>query len=98
MKEEKADIGITPDGPRGPKYRVQPGLIQLAQSSGQRILLWKVEFDRKWELKNWDRFQIPKPFTRARVWIEEPLDVPKDLTDAEFEVLRLKVEQLLGLG
>jgi lysophospholipid acyltransferase (LPLAT)-like uncharacterized protein len=96
LKNEKADIGITPDGPRGPKYEVQSGIIQLAQMSGKGILVWSIEYDRKWELKSWDRFQIPQPFARARVRIEDPIHVPSRMSEEEFENFRRQVETLLG--
>lgn len=67
IKQPGQDVGITPDGPRGPVYEIQPGVIALAQKTGTPILPVTVHYDQKWELKSWDRFQIPRPFTRCQL-------------------------------
>jgi len=61
------DLGITPDGPRGPVYVAAPGLLQLARLTQVPVLPVRVDYSRKWELKSWDRFQIPKPFSRVTI-------------------------------
>lgn len=60
-------IGITPDGPRGPLYEMQPGVIQLARLCGVPVVPITVEYEKAWRLKSWDRFFIPKPFSVVRV-------------------------------
>ncbi len=74
LKEPGQDVGITPDGPRGPVYKVQPGVIALAQKTGTSILPVTVRYHRKWELKSWDRFQIPRPFTRCQIVVGPAID------------------------
>lgn len=63
------DVGVTPDGPRGPRYSVQEGVVHLARSSGLPVIPVTYDLKRKWEVKSWDRFQIPVPFTACRVRI-----------------------------
>jgi lysophospholipid acyltransferase (LPLAT)-like uncharacterized protein len=61
------DLAITPDGPRGPVYEAAPGILQLARLTQCPVMPVQVEYSRKWELKSWDRFQIPKPFSRVTI-------------------------------
>lgn len=96
IREDHSDISITPDGPRGPKYVVQPGVIRLAQLSGAPIVAWTVVYEKKWELKSWDRFQIPHPFTRAKIWFQAPLEIPRELAEEDFDQYCRRLEGLLG--
>jgi lysophospholipid acyltransferase (LPLAT)-like uncharacterized protein len=61
------DIGITPDGPRGPVYEFKPGCLIVARRAHAPILLLSGEFTSAWRLKSWDRFYLPKPFSRVRL-------------------------------
>jgi len=76
------DIGFAIDGPRGPRYVAKRGPTYIAWKSGCPILPFNVSVKRKWRLKSWDHFQIPKPFSRALVEIGEPIyidaGVPKN--------------------
>jgi lysophospholipid acyltransferase (LPLAT)-like uncharacterized protein len=91
--ERNFSIAITPDGPRGPVYQVQEGIIQLAKLTGRPIIptsnftRWKIC------LKSWDRFQVPLPFARCELRHGQPIWVPREASDAECEQLRLKLEQ-----
>ena len=64
------DIGITPDGPRGPCYELKPGAVIIPRRSGSPVLLLGGEFESAWRLDSWDRFYLPKPFSRVRVHCE----------------------------
>jgi lysophospholipid acyltransferase (LPLAT)-like uncharacterized protein len=68
-------VAFTPDGPRGPRREMKPGVVTAAQRGGAPIVPLHAESDRAWRLHSWDRFMIPKPF--ARVWITygQPFDV-----------------------
>ena len=92
------DIAITPDGPRGPRYSLGPGVIQLAQSTGARILPVHATFQRALRMKTWDGFIIPLPFSTISVTIDTPIEIPETLTDAEFESARKQLEDLLKHG
>lgn len=59
------DIGITPDGPRGPLYALEPGALVVSRRTQAPMLLFGAEFTRAWQLKSWDRFYIPVPFSRV---------------------------------
>ena len=61
------DIGITPDGPRGPMYVVEPGVVVVTRRNGAPMVLFGAEFSRAWKLKSWDRFYIPWPFSRIKM-------------------------------
>jgi lysophospholipid acyltransferase (LPLAT)-like uncharacterized protein len=64
------DIGITPDGPRGPCYEMKPGAIIVARRTRAPMLLIGGEFASAWRLRSWDRFYLPKPFSRVRMRCE----------------------------
>ncbi len=59
------DIGITPDGPRGPMYVVEPGVLVVTRRNHAPMVLIGAEFTRAWRLKSWDRFYVPWPFSRV---------------------------------
>jgi lysophospholipid acyltransferase (LPLAT)-like uncharacterized protein len=63
--EEGHDLAITPDGPRGPAKSFAPGPLIVAQRSGAPIVPVGVTASSSWNLKSWDRFLIPKPFSRV---------------------------------
>jgi lysophospholipid acyltransferase (LPLAT)-like uncharacterized protein len=87
------DVALTPDGPRGPCYTVQPGVTSLAQLTGLPILPASYNFRWKICLKSWDRFQVPLPFSRCDVVFAKPLRVPREAADAEREELRQQLER-----
>jgi hypothetical protein len=89
--EEGSDVAITPDGPRGPVYEISPGLVYLAAKSGIPVMTIQVDYERYWELRSWDKFRIPKPFSRVRIEFKEPLYLYNaDAASAEEYCLRLK--------
>ncbi|HEV2706327.1 MAG TPA: lysophospholipid acyltransferase family protein [Pyrinomonadaceae bacterium] len=94
--------GFTVDGPRGPRYVAKTGALLLAKKTGQPVLPFTVEPARYIEVKSWDGFRVPLPFTRATVRIGAPLHVPADADDAALEHLRDQLqralEQLSGSG
>jgi lysophospholipid acyltransferase (LPLAT)-like uncharacterized protein len=93
--EKGYHAAITPDGPRGPCYSVQEGIIALAQISGAPIIATSLYLPWKIQLKSWDRFQIPLPFTRCEIRFSDPLYVPRNATPTEREQLRRELEKRL---
>ena len=91
----KRDVVITPDGPRGPAYEIGPGLVFLAQKTGAPILPINMEYSSCWRVKSWDRFIIPKPFSKVRVIIGQPEGVRSTSTDQEFEAERLRLQNAM---
>jgi hypothetical protein len=93
--ERGYDLAITPDGPRGPRYVIQPGAIALAQLTGCPVIPSCYRAHWKVCLRSWDRFQIPLPFSRVDMRFGEPLFVPRDASEGERERLRLALEERL---
>ena len=75
-------LAFTPDGPRGPARRAAPGVVRAAAATGLPIVPVGAAARRRWRLESWDRFMIPKPFTKVYVSHGDPLTVPADV-DAE---------------
>ena len=93
--ERGYDLAITPDGPRGPCYQVQEGVIATAQLTGLPIVPASYHLNWKIRLKSWDRFQVPLPFARCEITAGPILRVPRELSDAEREALRRQLETTL---
>jgi len=89
---------VTPDGPRGPRYHLQAGVVKLAQSSGAPIIPVRFTHSSSWRLKSWDRFHVPKPFSRITIHLDEMIKVPAKLDENTFESYRSKVEDTLRQG
>ncbi len=85
------DLAVTPDGPRGPVYVAAAGVVQLARLTGRPVMPVRVEYSRKWQLKSWDRFQIPKPFARVTVTVLAPLSLGDGSIDDGCRQLELKL-------
>lgn len=69
------DVGITPDGPRGPRHSVAPGALLAAHRGDARIVPLAAKASGFWELGSWDRFMIPKPFARVTIAYGKPVSV-----------------------
>ncbi len=93
--EEGYDIAITPDGPRGPRYRVQNGIIELARRTGMAIIPVTFNASRKKVFRSWDRFLLPYPFSRGVFILGKPLLVPQQMGKGVFEQTRLLLERRL---
>lgn len=93
--QEGWQVAITPDGPRGPKYEVKPGIISLAQLSGVPIIPVGVHFGSKARLRSWDSFQVPFPFSRCQVVLGQPFLVPRDPAPEQNEAIRSDLEAAL---
>lgn len=86
---------FTADGPRGPIYVAKPGAAKLAQMVGGGVGIFYALPERAWQLRSWDRFLIPKPFSRVVVAWEQPVPVAADADAVELEAARVAVEQAL---
>jgi lysophospholipid acyltransferase (LPLAT)-like uncharacterized protein len=69
------DIGITPDGPKGPRYTVSDGVVVMAQKRQAKVIVYSCVPSSYWQLGSWDRFVIPKPFGTLNFYASEPLDL-----------------------
>lgn len=93
-----SDVVITPDGPRGPRYRLQPGIVKLAQASGAPVVPLHVTFSNAWRFRTWDGFVLPVPCSRVTLTWDDALVVPPDLDHDGFEHWRSLLEQRMRKG
>lgn len=93
--DDGLSVAITPDGPRGPRMRCRPGLVEAARQSGAPILpaAWSVR--RRTVLRSWDRFIVAWPFGRGVIVLGPPIRVPADADAAAMEAGRRAVEDAL---
>lgn len=94
--EDGANLIMTPDGPRGPRYKLSKGPIILASKTNIPIIPLGINYSSYWELKSWDKFCIPKPWAKIDVVIGDPVSIPADLSDEEMEEWRRQIEQRLN--
>lgn len=83
---------ITPDGPRGPRRRLHEGVLAIARLSGRPVLPFAFCAERQWRMRSWDRFIVPKPFSRAVFVYGEPIMVPRSAGDEEKYRQRIQDE------
>lgn len=95
LKPGGARMAFTPDGPRGPSGIVQDGIIQMAQKSGALVVPVGVSASRRWLVRSWDRFMVPKPFARTVMIFGEPIEIPKDAPPEIAESARRLLESEL---
>lgn len=89
-------VGITPDGPRGPRMRASDGVVQLARLAGVPVLPLTVAVARRRLLGTWDRFLVPAPFSRGVFIWGEPIAVPRDAEPHILEARRREIEEQLN--
>ena len=94
-------VAMTPDGPRGPRYSMSRGPVRMASETGLKVYPLAILYSSYWELKGWDKFQIPKPWAKITLKVGEPVVIPPDLTEEEVdqwrEVLRKKLNEISGV-
>ncbi|OIN99219.1 MAG: hypothetical protein AUJ51_13240 [Elusimicrobia bacterium CG1_02_56_21] len=103
---EGYSVAITPDGPKGPIFKVQPGIVYLAQKAGIPIIPAACALSRKKILRSWDKYQFPLPFNRIEAVYGEPFSVSEtddvQTKSAELEdtlnALTTEAEKLLAGG
>ncbi|MES2696950.1 MAG: lysophospholipid acyltransferase family protein [Verrucomicrobiota bacterium] len=89
------DVGITPDGPRGPCYDLKPGGVIVARRTRAPVLIIGGEFSSAWRLRSWDRFYVPKPFSRVRMRCE--VLMPEQLEDRDAAIALIR-DRLIALN
>lgn len=93
--ESGRNVVFTPDGPRGPIYQIKNGPVAVASKTGALLLPFVLNSSSYWELKSWDKFQIPKPFSKLTMVIGEPIVIPPDLNSEDLEKYRVIAENSL---
>ena len=86
------------DGPQGPAGVIKNGLIRIAHAADAVIVPFYVFADRAWYFKSWDRFMLPKPFSRVRLRFGEMIRLAATDDEAEFEAQRVQVEKIMLQG
>ena len=89
------DVIVTPDGPRGPRYRLGPGIVFLSQRTGQPVMPIRIDYSRFIRLKSWDRFRIPLPFSRVDVTLEPLFFAQPGESGEAFEAERSRLEEAM---
>ena len=90
------NLVITPDGPRGPRRVMAQGAVYLASRLQLPLVTMGFGYDRPWRARSWDRFAIPRPFSRGRAVVGPPLSIPADLDREGIEHYRLQTQRLLN--
>lgn len=86
------------DGPTGPPRIVKPGLVIIAQKSGAALCPGYVSYEKPWIFNSWDRFMIPKPFSRVLLRFGSLELIPEEMDAEQFEDVRLRIEKELIKG
>ncbi|TLD88152.1 lysophospholipid acyltransferase family protein [Helicobacter sp. MIT 05-5294] len=86
-------IAITPDGPSGPYHSVADGIVLLSQKSKTPIVVSRILYQNAWEFKSWDRFKIPKPFSKVLCVIKEPLEIESLELEEAKNLIQSKMEE-----
>lgn len=94
VAKEGGDLGITPDGPKGPIYDFKPGGLIIARRAKLPMILVGIEFSRVKQLGSWDRFILPLPFSTAKIRARQvlPENLPRDRTEALAELSAIMAE------
>lgn len=96
LAKNNFSVAITPDGPRGPLRKFKAGAVITAKKSGIPVILAGVGFHKKRKLKSWDRFEVPKFFSKAKIVYSEPIFVDSGLFYDETSEIIKKCEQILN--
>lgn len=88
-------IGHVVDGPRGPFGIVKPGIIMIAGISGMPILPIGISIQKKWTANSWDKFLVPKPFSKIIIKFDDPIYIPKKINKDDQETYRVKLENTM---
>jgi lysophospholipid acyltransferase (LPLAT)-like uncharacterized protein len=94
LTQDGISPAITPDGPKGPVWKVKPGAILLAQMSQRPIIPMAFAASRAWNIQ-WDRFVLPRPFARVAVVVGKPFYIPKGLDAEGLENFQVELEERL---
>ena len=89
-------VGITPDGPRGPRMRADNGIVTVARLSGVPVIPVAYSINRGQLLDTWDRFLIAWPFSRGVIVWGEPIHLARDADEATAELMRQRIENNLN--
>ncbi len=90
------NLTITPDGPRGPRRKLAQGAVYIASKLQFPLVIMGMGLQNPWRMRSWDRFAVPRPFSRSRIVVSGDIRVPPDADRETIEHYRQKVEFLLN--
>jgi len=93
--EDGFDLCVTPDGPRGPRYRLEPGVILLSERCHVPLMPLLIEYSAYWRFSSWDGFAVPKPLSKVTVTILPKIQIGSSSSELEFENVRRQVESVM---
>ena len=95
---DDAHLGITPDGPKGPRRELQPGVVMVASQAGLKVVPAGIGFVSAWRMNSWDQFALPKPFSTLVGVVGQPIEVPASLDRREMRAWQQHIQdQLLSM-
>lgn len=89
------NLAITPDGPRGPSQKMKIGGLIAAVRADKSIVLCGIRYNEKFVFNSWDKFELPKPFSRVDVFLANPKSFSAGLSNEEYESIRTQIEEEL---
>ena len=92
------ELGLTPDGPQGPSYHIEPGILYLAAKTGAPIVPFAVAARPSWTAPSWDRFLLPWPFARCAVFFGRSFLVREDVTEDSLPLLQAALAEAMLFG
>jgi lysophospholipid acyltransferase (LPLAT)-like uncharacterized protein len=95
LMKQNRDLGFTVDGPLGPRYVAKPGAAYVARKTGNAVLPFSVSVEKKWVMRSWDHFIVPKPFSRAFLLIGAPIYVDANATKEEIAEAEAEIQRSL---
>jgi lysophospholipid acyltransferase (LPLAT)-like uncharacterized protein len=93
--EQDHSVAFTIDGPRGPVYVAKPGPVLLARNTGVPIYCFHIAIEKAWTFNSWDRFMVPKPFSRALLRVGRLIHVPRDLSGDALQQYHTEMQATL---
>ena len=91
--EKGNSLAITPDGPRGPRHEMKMGAIRVAQRTGVPLILAGISSSKKKQLRSWDKFEVPLPFSSIVVTYSDPIIVAKELNNESLDEFKMIMQQ-----
>lgn len=91
-----SNLAFTPDGPRGPRCVAQVGVVTAARMTGFPVIPIAFIAEHKRRLRSWDRFEVPRPFSRGMFVYGNPIPVPRELDVAGVEEYRVRIERSMN--
>ena len=95
-RSHRGNLTMTPDGPRGPRRQLALGPVYFASKLEMPLVVMGFGYDRPWRAPSWDRFAVPKPYSKVRAVVSPPITIPANVDRSGLQRCRLRVERLLN--